>query len=294
MVPALGDRLLSDLEAVDFGEVVGKYAAELRREGRSNGTNANKLLGATRRMYKMNRGWGVYSAPDPTLGLVRPAKETPRDRVLFDGAILVASNPENNELGRLISSLQSETSEIPVRRPTRVAILLAAILGFRALEASSLEWEGVRLENERPSITIARSKTKAGLRTLPLPLQAARLLVELKSDAKPKATYVFPAERSSQRTPHLHPESLSRAFSRTCSHLGIAKASIHDLRRTCLSGLIELGHESVAGRIAGHAARDIMGRHYDRSARLELMRAALEAWAAALNMARARFEGKSG
>jgi integrase len=70
----------------------------------------------------------------------------------------------------------------------------------------------------------------------------------------------------------MHAESLSRAFAR----LEIAGASTHDLRRTCLSGLMELGHDAVAERIAGHVPRHVLGRHYDRSARLEAMRAGLE------------------
>ena len=87
---------------------------------------------------------------------------------------------------------------------------------------------------------------------------------------------------------HMHPESLSRAFARACDRLGIADASTHDLRRTCLSGLIELGHESVAERIASHAPRHVLGRHYDRSSRMEAMRAGLEAWSQAVDSARDR------
>jgi hypothetical protein len=51
LAPALGDRLLADLEPIDFGKAVADYAGRLKREGRSNGTNANKLLAAARRMF---------------------------------------------------------------------------------------------------------------------------------------------------------------------------------------------------------------------------------------------------
>jgi integrase len=96
---------------------------------------------------------------------------------------------------------------------------------------------------------------------------------------------LFPAELGAKRAKHLHPESLSRAFARACARLGIADASTHDLRRTCLSGLIELGHEAVAERIAGHVPRHVMGRHYDRSTRAEAQRAALTAWSEAVDAA---------
>src|ERR1700733_12938631 len=87
---------------------------------------------------------------------------------------------------------------------------------------------------------------------------------------------------------HMHPESLSRAFARACARLGIADASTHDLRRTCLSGLIELGHEAVAERIAGHVPRHVMGRHYDRSTRAGAVRAALTAWSEVVDDAAGR------
>ena len=69
LAPVLGDRLLADLEPIDFGKSVTDYAARLKREGRSNGTNANKLLAASRRMFKAARGWGIVGSVDPTAGL---------------------------------------------------------------------------------------------------------------------------------------------------------------------------------------------------------------------------------
>jgi Arm DNA-binding domain len=80
--PALGDRLLADLAPVDFGAAVADYAARLKRKGRSNGTNANKLLAACRRIFKMARGWGLVDLADPTAGLSKPAKEAPRIRLM--------------------------------------------------------------------------------------------------------------------------------------------------------------------------------------------------------------------
>jgi integrase len=283
--PVLGDRLLADLEPMDFGKAVSDYAALLKREGRSNGTNANKLLAAARRMFKTARGWGIIGAVDPTAGLAKPVKEDPRDRVLFDGSVLVGPDPRVNELGRLVAALVAEPSSVPVSRPTRLALLLTLRMGFRALETCSLEWKAIDLDGKAPSISVTKSKTTAGLRTLPLPRAAADLLRELEGVAKKNAAFVFPAEERSKRAQHLHPESLSRAFARAClpKRLGIMGASTHDLRRTCLSGLIELGYESIAERIAGHVPRHVMGRHYDRSARIEPMRVALEAWSAVID-----------
>lgn len=289
LAPVLGDRLLGDLAPVDFGKAVSDYGARLKREGRSNGTNANKLLAASRRMFKMARGWGLVTSADPTAGLSKPAKEAPRDRILFDGAVLVGSNPKTNEIGPLVAALLADPSPVPVSRPTRLALLLTLHMGFRAHEACSLEWRAISLDRDSPSVTVTSSKTSAGLRTLPLPKAAVQILSELKAGAGKATGHVFPAEEGAKRAAHMHAESLSRAFARACTRLGIEGASTHDLRRTCLSGLMELGHDSVAERIAGHVPRHVLGRHYDRSSRLDAMRAGLEGWAKAIEAARTRY-----
>jgi integrase/recombinase XerD len=239
-------------------------------------------------MFKSARGWGIIGAADPTAGLSRPVKEAPRDRILFDGKVLVGPDATVNELGRLVAALSADPSPIPVSRPTRIALLLTLRLGLRALETCSLEWRAVNLDGDG-SVSVTTSKTSAGLRTLPLPPAAAEELRELREGAgKKSARYLFPAEQGSKRTPHLHPESLSRAFARACSRLSIAGASTHDLRRTALSGLAELGHEGVAGRIAGHRGSGVFAVHYDRSRRLEAMRAAIVEWSQTIDAAAAR------
>ena len=289
LLRVLGDRLLTDLAPIDFGSAVSDYAARLRREGRSNGTNANKLLAASRRMFKMARGWGlIASSLDPTAGLTKPAKEAPRDRILVDGRVLVGPDTKVNELGRLAAALAAEPSPVPVSRPTRLALLLTLTMGFRALETCSLEWRAIDLDGDAPSVSVTSSKTKAGLRTLPLPKASAEILRELRGGAAKGTNFVFPAEPGAKRAKHMHAESLSRAFARACARLEIAGASTHDLRRTCLSGLMELGHDTVAERIAGHVPRHVLGRHYDRSSRLVAMRAGLEEWAQAIDAARMR------
>ncbi|MGA3304353.1 MAG: tyrosine-type recombinase/integrase [Methylovirgula sp.] len=285
LVPALGDRLLADLAPMDFGSVLFDYAGRLKRAGRSNGTNANKLLAVTRRMFKAARGWGLVELADPTAGLARPAKESPRGRILFDGKLLVGPNSKTNEIGILVAALTADPSPVPASASTRTALMLTLMLGFRALEVSSLEWTAIDLDAKIPTVSITTSKTKAGLRELPLPRATVDFLRSLELSAGRKQKYVFPAEDGARRAAHLHPESLSRAFARACDRLGIEEVTLHDLRRTCLSGLIELGHESVAERIAGHVPRHVMGRHYDRSVRLEAMRTALEAWAGAVGAA---------
>jgi integrase len=284
LVPALGDRLLADLGPGDFGAVLSSYAARLRKGGTS-GSNANKLLKAARQMFKLARGWGLITVADPTQGLTRPVKEAPRDRVLFDGQVLVGPDARTNEIGALMGALNAKPRPVQISDATRVALLLAILFGFRASEVCALEWRGVSLDREVPTISVTKSKTKAGQRTLPVPPNARELLREHQGRSRGGEKFLFPAEDGARRTEHLHPESLSRAFARACARLGIDGAVLHDLRRTALSGIIELGHGAVAERIAGHAATSVIGRHYDRSDRIQAMALALSDWSDAIRWA---------
>ena len=290
LAPVLGDRLLADLAPIDFGKAVSDYAARLKREGRSNGTNANKLLAAARRMFKTARGWGIIGAADPTAGLSKPAKEAPRDRMLFDGKVLVGPDPKVNEVGRLVAALLAEPSPVPVSQPTRLALLADTRMGFRALETCSLEWRAIDLDGETPTVTVTTSKTNAGLRTLPLPRAAVAMLRELEGGARKERPSCFQPRKRSKRARH------SPRIALACLRARLRTARDHrriDTRPAAnvLSGLIELGHESVAERIAGHVPRHVMGQHYDRSKRIEPMRWRLKRGPRPIDAARARFMG---
>jgi integrase len=285
---ALGERLLSDLEPRDFSGVIEREASRLRKNGRT-GRLANMMLAAAKRVFKDARGRGDFTGSSPAAELKRPAVESPRERVLYDGRVLRDMiDPELNETGRLVAALKSADEPGP-DHGTRVALLLGLLLGMRAGEVAALEWSAVRLDDPTPVLVIVTGKTKAATRTLPLPPQAVAILRTLRAAADSKARHVFPARSGAGRAEHLHAESLSRAFSRLCASLKIEGAVLHDLRRTCLSGIVEItGDETLAERIAGHKGKSTLARHYDRSKRLEPMLGALSAWAEALDAAAAR------
>jgi integrase len=278
----LGDPMLSDIRPKDIGAVLTSEATRLRRAGRT-GRSANVILGATRRMFKLAMGWGLIDAIDPSAGLARPAKDRPRERILHDPILLPDRlDRGRNETGVLAWGLMH--GDLPLEPDVRAALRLVQVLGLRALEAASLEWRGVQLEDDLPTITLTRSKTRAGLRTLPLPPCACSILIELRARKVGDETFVFPARAGAARAPHVHPESLTRALRRTLQNLGLQHATLHDLRRTTLSGLGELGFEGgIANRIAGHEGTSVMERHYDRSNRLQAMARALGEWADHVN-----------
>ncbi|MBX3528152.1 MAG: integrase family protein [Rhodoblastus sp.] len=289
----LGDRLLSDLEPRDIGAVVQSEAARLqRRKGkcaappsRGSGRAANNLLAATKRMYRHARGWGVYTGGNPAADLSRPAAEKPRERILYDPIVSPdEANRDNNEVGALLRALRSPESPVELERETKVAVELSLALGLRASEVAALEWAAVELGDDMPSLSVTRSKTAAGVRTLPLTRQALAALRALHAERDKKGKHVFPPRSDAKRAEHLHPESLSRAFSRVCAKLKIGGATFHDLRRTCLTAIGELtGDDALAERIAGHKGTTTLAKHYDKSKRLAPMLAALQEWADALD-----------
>lgn len=287
---ALGDRLLSDLEPRDFAAVIEREAKRLRAAGRS-GRSANMGLAAVKRVYKDARASGVFMTASPVIELGRPVKERERDRALFDGRVIVDElAPEKNEIGALVAALREEGGQFRTSRETRAALMLALLLGLRVGEVAALEWTAVRLDDDPPTLRVIKGKTKAAIRTLPLPPQGVAILRGL---PRGKAQFVFPAQRSRGRALHLHPESISRALARIFEKLGIEEAVEHDLRRTCLSGIVELtGDEGLAERVAGHKGKTTLARHYDQSRRLAPMLSALQAWADAVDAAAERLHAR--
>ena len=292
----LGDRLLADVEPHDIASVVQTEASRLRRAGGS-ARSANILLAATKRMFRHARGWGVLTGPNPAAELARPAQEAPRDRVLHDPIVIPDKrNPKSNETGRLLVALRdtSKAGALELEPETRVAIYLALALGMRASEVAAIARTSVDLRSNPQTLTIIASKTRSGERTLPLPTQAATAIAELLAKADGRRKFLFPSRSDAKRAEHLHPESLSRAFSRACTVLKIEGATLHDLRRTCLTGISELtGDDAIVERIAGHKGRSTLSRHYDRSARLKPMLSALQAWSDAIERTFAEAAEKS-
>jgi integrase len=280
----IGDRLLADLQPRDIASVVYAEAARLRRAGRK-GRFANIMLATTKRMFKRARGWGVYTGQNPAADLTRPAKEEPRERVLFDPICYPnRQRPKLNETGAIVAATRSDDQ---LEEETRAAIYLGLALGLRVSEVAGVEKAALQLEAEVPTLEIGKSKTEAGVRTIPLPRQSVELLRTLLDRSDARCKYLFRARIGAKRAGHLHPESLSRAFARLCVRHGIERATFHDLRRTVITGLGELtGNDAVAKRIVGHkdeTTKSTLAKHYDRSRRLKAMLAPLQQWADALD-----------
>jgi hypothetical protein len=78
-----------------------------------------------------------------------------------DGFCLL--DPGVNEIGKLVVALSAKPAPIPVTRSSHIAMHLALLMGFRALEVCALEWAAINLQSETPTATVTKSKTRAGL-----------------------------------------------------------------------------------------------------------------------------------
>ena len=283
---ALGDRLLTDIETRDGSAVVEREAARLLKKGRS-GRSANITLAAAKRVFRYGRRTGLFTGPNPFAEIERPADESARDRILHDGRVLCdMERPELNELGCFVAALKSLHDPGP-DRGTRAALLIGLMLGMRAGEVAALEWLHVRLDDA--TLLISTGKTAAARRLLPLPSQAMAIFRSLRAAAAHSERYVFASRSGAGRRPHLHAESLSRAFSRLCTALEIEGAVLHDCRRTAATGLVELTNDpELVEKILGHKVKTTLGRVYDHSRQLGPMLAALSAWADVIDDAAAR------
>ena len=274
---ALGNRRFNDIKPQEIGDAINDYAQRLRNEG-GTGTNANKALAAAKRLFKRAKGWGIVDTLNPAIDLERPTKEVPRKRILFDGEVLVdPTKPAKNETGKLVAALLDPGGSVWGEASTKLALLMSLTMGFRSEEVCALQWEFIDLEATPPLLTVCKSKTDTGLRTIPIPPFMASRLRDQRTQTG-GGQFVFPGRRAESRRPHLHPESLGRSFARATKTLAIPGATHHDLRRTCVSGLSELGFESIVRRIVGHKAKDVTGRNYDHSRRLPEMTRALSSW----------------
>jgi integrase len=81
---------------------------------------------------------------------------------------------------------------------------------------------------------------------------------------------------------HIDPKQLTRSLAKCQARmkkLGIGAFTLHDLRRTCRTGLARLKIEPhIAERVLNHVQERIAGT-YDRHEYLDEKRAALEKWA---------------
>jgi integrase len=215
---------------------------------------ANKTLKSIKTFLRWCVGRAVLDQ-SPAESVPLPSKEIARDRVLDD-----------NELAEVILASRKMDG------PYGSIVELLALTGQRREEVSRLQWD--ELDLAQRVWTLPKSRTKnAKAHIVHLSEQSMAVLTR----ADQQGPYVFSLVGTKPF------REFSRAKRRLDYLSGVTGWRLHDLRRTCVSGMARLGiAPHVADKILNHQAGTISGvaAVYQRHDFLAERRAALNLWGA--------------
>lgn len=251
-----------DARTIEPGEVVELLDGIVDRGSK---VMANRTAALLSQLFRFGIQRRIVKAT-PVQLLYRPGgKEKPRERTLSD-----------EELRAYLADPKACTRFERLSH----AITLLLLTGQRRGELTLARWSDVDLKSATWAIPDENAKGGRG-HVVPLTTWAVREFEALRKLAK-RSPWVLPANGSGE---HLDPKQLTRSLAKCLKRFeeqGVAAFTLHDLRRTCRTGLSRLKVEPhVAERVLNHVQPGIVGV-YDRFAYLDEKRAALEKWAAHL------------
>jgi integrase len=241
-------RSIHELTKRDVVEVVSAI------EQRGAPGAANKTLKSIKTFLRWCVGRAVLDR-SPAEGVPLPAKEVARDRVLDD-----------RELAQVILAARK------IGGPYGGIVELLALTGQRREEVAGLPWEELDLAQRIWTIPKARTKN-AKAHIVHLSRQALTVLKR----AGQRGPLVF-SLLGTKRFQHF-----THAKRRLDQLSGVTRWRLHDLRRTCVSGMARLGvAPHVADKILNHQSGTISGvaAVYQRHEFLAERRTALDLWGA--------------
>lgn len=237
---------------------------------------ANRTAGILGQMFLYGVHRAIVESTPVQLLLDPGGKEHSRKRFLSD-----------DELKTLLKDPKDAT------RFDRLAhvIVILLLTGQRRQEIALARWIDIDFEAKTWIIPDAHAKGKKGERkghTVPLSDWAVREFEALQRLAK-HARHVLPNDAADGP---IDPKLLTRGVARCQARmkkLGIAQFTLHDLRRTCRTGLAKLKEPDgkaavlphIAERVLNHA-QEKMVETYDEYDYIEEKREALDKWAAHL------------
>jgi len=225
---------------------------------------ANRTAALLGQLFKFGIHRRIVAAT-PVQLLMRPGgKEKPRERVLSDDELSVYLK-----------------DPLACTRYARLAHVITILLltGQRRGELALARW--AEIDFDACTWTIPNENAKGGRgHIVPLSQRAVaefRILQQLAK--RNKSSWVLSSNGGEH---HIDPHQLTRSLAKCLKRFkeqGIEAFTLHDLRRTCRTGLARLKVEPhIAERVLGHAQERIPGT-YDRHEYLEEKRVALEKWA---------------
>jgi integrase len=252
IVPVIGNVKLSELHRRDATRVIDKVAK------RNAPTEAMRSFEDLRAMLR----WAVSRGDldhSPIEGMRKPPGSKPRERVLSDDEIRTLWNGLPKTLAR------SEQCQRIIK--------LCLVTGQRVGEVAGMTRGELDLKHKLWKLPGARTKN-GHPHSVPLSLLAVELI------GKGDSEQVF-ANAEGEGT--LPGAAVARTISRAQDRFGIAQWSAHDLRRTALTGMAQLGIAPIVlGHIANHRTTTKAGMTlsvYVQHAYEKEKREALELWA---------------
>ncbi len=247
VIPRWRGRRLGEIGRGDVVALVDEIASRAPIQ-------ANRTLAAIKKLFAWALDRGLIEA-HPVARLSPPAPERTRDRVLTDA-----------ELRALWGAWTA------MAYPWGIACKLVLLTACRRGEVEEMAWSELGMDRLW-TIPPARIKAKLPL-VLPLAAPAVELLASVvRIDGCP---YVLTTR------PPRPIRDWSGAVKKASKLSGVTGWSMHDLRRTCRTGLSRLGVPAdIAERTLGHVIPGVR-RVYDRYEYLAEKRDALEKWAAHL------------
>jgi len=227
---------------------------------------ANRTASLLGQLFKFGVHRGIVDSSPVQLLMAPGGKEKPRQRVLSD-----------QELAAFLSDPKACT------RFARLAhvITLLLLTGQRRGELAAAEWKHVDFNAATWFIPAENAKTARDT-LVPLAPWALQEFGSLRQYAR-KSRWVLPTVgRATAGGRHIHPQQLTTSLVRCMPRfrrVGIQKFTLHDLRRTCRTGLARLGIEPhIAERVLGHTQGRIAATYDVHNYAVEKRRA-LESWA---------------
>lgn len=246
LVPEWGKRSVHEIKRRDVIDLVQEVL------GRGTPSAANKLLKVVKRFFSWCVGRAIIDS-SPAEQIPAPAREVPRDRVLTD-----------DELCRVILSARC------MGDPYAGIVESLALTGQRREEIAQLTWSEVDLASRTLILAGARTKNK---KPHIVHLSDQALTVLTRQSKWREFVFSLTGERPFQGF-----SDAKRDLDRLS---GVRDWRLHDLRRTCVSGMARLGvAPHVADKVLNHQSGTISGvaAVYQRHEFLTERKEALDCW----------------
>ena len=223
IVPALGERLVADVEYKDI--------LAFHNSLHHMPTVANRAADILVKMFNLSDAWGWR--PSGT----NPARGVPRFRVEKHERFLT-----REELFRLGQALRAAPAERLASTHAAAAIRLLVLTGCRRNEILGLRWDDLNFDTSQMRLP----DTKTGTRMAPLTPAVARVLSGL--SRTPNNPWVFPGRKKGTRR-----VNLNDSWDRVRRHAELDDVRLHDLRHTFASRALALGEGlPMIGDLLGH------------------------------------------